>query len=201
MTFFVGVAGGTASGKSTLCRALADRLGEACLHVIHDRYYHSLPEGMRPLDYNFDEPKALDTARLVRDLDTLRSGQPVDMPQYDFKAHRRHPEPERVAPRPVVVVDGILTLSDDRLRERFDLSVYVDTPDDIRLIRRLRRDMARRGRAAEDVLVQYETTVRPMHERWVAPTRTRADLILDGTLAPQQLLLELLAEIPGLTPP
>ena len=179
----VGIAGGTASGKSTLTQLLAHSLGDRCTLIVHDRYYKTLPEAFRGRvsEYNFDHPDALDTGKLVDDLDLLRSGRPADLPDYDFKGHVRGTVTERVQPREFVVVEGILVLADPRLRERFDVSVYVDTDDDVRLIRRLRRDVESRGRTFEQVLEQYERTVRPMHKAFVEPSQSHAELVLDGT--------------------
>lgn len=178
----IGVAGGTASGKSTLASALVARLPDQATLLVHDRYYHPLPEALRdrPIAHNFDHPDALDTARLVADLDRLRTGEGAWVPVYDFARHDRADEEAWVPPRPVVVVEGILVLADPALRERLHRAIYVHTPDDLRLIRRLRRDVARRGRTVEAVLAQYEATVRPMHEQFVAPSRAHADVVVSG---------------------
>ena len=181
MPTIVGIAGGTASGKSTLARAVAERVG--ALHILHDRYYFTLPDAFRdrPSTYNFDHPVALDTERLIANIAALRSGQQAALPVYDFKTHTRAPELEEVQPRDIVIVEGILVFSEPRLCELMDLRCFVDAPDDIRLVRRIRRDLQKRGRTVEAVLEQYERTVRPMHETFVAPSRDRADLLLDGT--------------------
>jgi uridine kinase len=172
--FVVGIAGGTASGKTTLALRVAARLDAALL--THDRYYRdATPET------NFDHPDALETTRLVTDLDRLRAGEPVDVPIYDFPTHRRTLVTERMEPRPFVVVEGILVLSEPALRSRFDLAVFVDAPADLRLIRRIRRDMVERGRTLESVLAQYLGTVRPMHDRFVQPAAVYAALTLDGS--------------------
>ncbi len=168
-----------------LCKAFVASLGDRCLLLTHDRYYHSLPEAVRatPIRHNFDHPDSLDTDHLVRDLQALRAGRQVTVPAYDFASHARCP-PERwetVSPRSLIVVEGILVLAHAGLRDAFDHAVYVHTPDDLRLVRRIRRDVRDRGRQAEDVLEQYERTVRPMHEAHVAPSRSYADLELDGT--------------------
>ncbi len=178
----LGIAGGTASGKTTLARRVAVRLGDDCLHLLHDRYYLTMPEAFRdrPTEYNFDHPDALDTARLVADLDALRRGQVTLLPDYDYTSHRRRDEDERVEPRPILLVEGILVLADRALRERFHHRVYVHAPDDIRLIRRIKRDAISRGRTPLQTIDQYERTVRPMHELYVAPSRAHAELIIDG---------------------
>jgi uridine kinase len=170
----VGIAGGTASGKTTVARGVADRLG--ALLLTHDRYYRSADAHT-----NFDHPDALDTARMVADLDTLREGRPASLPDYDFATHRRRAAEDVVAPTPVIVVEGILVLADASLRARFDLAVFVDAPADVRLVRRVQRDVAERGRTVESVLAQYLATVRPMHEAFVAPSLAHAHLVLDGT--------------------
>ena len=188
MPTIVGIAGGTASGKSTLARAVAEATG--ALHILHDRYYFTLPEAFRerPSTYNFDHPVALDTERLIENLASLRAGQSASLPVYDFKTHTRAPELEEVAPHPIVLVEGILAFSEPRLCELMDLQLFVDAPADIRLMRRIRRDLQKRGRTIEAVLEQYERTVRPMHEAFVAPTQAGADLVLDGTEPPEELL-------------
>jgi uridine kinase len=172
----VGIAGGTASGKTTVAHGFADRA--AGLLLSHDRYYRDFAV---PEHANFDHPDSLDTALLVTHLASLRAGLPVDVPIYDFATHRRLPLPERIEPRGVIVVEGILALVDPALRACFDLRVYVDAPDDIRFIRRLIRDVADRGRTMTGVIEQYLTTVRPMHAQFIAPCRAFADLVLDGT--------------------
>lgn len=195
----VGIAGGTASGKTTAARALAEYLGDACLLVTHDRYYHPLPEALRhdPQAHNFDHPDALDTGRLVEDLAVLRSGRPTRLPRYDFASHTRAPEPDWDAaePREVVLVEGILVLADSRLRPMLDHKVFVHTPDDVRLIRRIRRDLVERGRDLHEVLDRYERTVRPMHEAFVVPSARHADLVLDGTHDVDRLVSSVLARL------
>jgi uridine kinase len=197
---FVGIAGGSASGKSTLAQALLARLGERCLLVLHDRYYHSLPASAHPhpLEHNFDHPDAFETARLLGDLARLAEGRPARLPIYDYATHRRAEAEEEVVPRPVVLVEGILVLADERLREVLHHRVFVSTPDDVRLLRRIRRDIDARGREVHDILVQYERTVRPMHERFVEPSRAWADLVLDGTRPVEDSVTAVLALIePG----
>lgn len=191
----VGIAGGTASGKSTLAAELARHLGSQAQLLLHDRYYKPLPAEFRanPVSYNFDAPEALDTARFVRDLDVLREGRGTSVPQYDFASHDRRPDEEWLEPRPLLIVEGILVLADDELRKRFDHALFVHTPDDLRLIRRIRRDTHERGRTTEDVLSQYERTVRPMHMLHVEPSRAHAEQELDGTSSIQALVHRVLA--------
>jgi uridine kinase len=182
---FIAIAGGTASGKSTLTVALAQALGDRCAVLLHDSYYRPLPPQVADAgrDWNFDHPDALETERLVDDLRQLRAGRPVTPPAYDFATHTRWPA-ERwsmVPARPIVLVDGILVLAEPSLRDHMDARVFVDTPADVRLIRRIRRDTTERGRSVNEVLTQYERTVRPMHLQFVEPSKAHADLVLDGT--------------------
>lgn len=188
----VGIAGGTASGKTTLVRRAAEALGPEGLWIQHDRYYLDVAD---PSVHNYDHPDALDTARLVTDLDSLRAGQPTELPAYDFKTHRRRPQGELVAPASVLLVEGILVLADPALRQRFDLTVWVLADDDLRLARRLTRDMAERGRSPQDVLRQYLGTVRPMHRRFVAPSRAHAQIELQGEGDADAALARLLSAI------
>jgi uridine kinase len=173
----VGIAGGTASGKTTLVRRAAMALGRAGLWIQHDRYYLDVVD---PRSHNYDHPDALDTPRLIADLDSLRAGLTTELPDYDFKTHTRRALGESVRPCPVLLVEGILVLADPELRKRFDLTFFVQADDDLRLARRLSRDIAERGRTADDVLRQYLETVRPMHKRFVAPSRAHAEHVLDG---------------------
>jgi uridine kinase len=175
--FILGIAGGTASGKSTLAHLLSERLGERALTIHHDRYYRDIPE---PRGYNYDHPDALDTALLIRNLDALREGREAPLPVYDFRSHRRLPEPEPVGPRAVVIVEGILALAVPELRSRMDFKVFVHAAADLRLTRRIRRDTVERGRDVAGVLDQYLATVRPMHDRFVEPSRLFADMDLSG---------------------
>jgi uridine kinase len=187
----IGIAGGTASGKTTAARIAAGQLGDDALLLFHDRYYRDIPAGASPRGHNFDHPDALDTASLVADLDALRAGRPADLPVYEFSRHARAAERERVAPRPIVLVEGILVLAEPEIRARLDHAVFVDAPADIRLIRRIRRDVSERGRSVESVLSQYEGTVRPMHQAFVEPSRRFAATVLDGTQSPDVLAVAL----------
>lgn len=193
----LGIAGGSASGKSTVAAAVAARLGGDCLHMVHDRYYHSLPAHLvdTPTQHNFDHPDSLDTALLVEHLDVLKSGQGVSVPAYDFASHARTAASEWLEPRDIILVEGILVLSDPELRARFDRCVFVHTADDLRLIRRIRRDQKERGRALDEILRQYELTVRPMHQKYVEPSRAHADLVLDGTRRIDQLVHQVLEAV------
>lgn len=198
----IGIAGGTASGKSTLTRALVTALGERALYISHDRYYRTLPDAFRerPLDYNFDHPDALETERLVRDLDALYAGRAVQLVDYDFGVCARAPKERwhHVEPREIAVVEGILALAEPSLRQRYDLRVFVHTDADLRLARRLRRDIVERGDTPDGVIAQYLATVRPMHEAFVEPSRNHADLVLDGTAPVEAGVAALLAAIDSL---
>lgn len=171
------MAGGTASGKTTLARRLVEALGDRVLLLNHDRYYLDQPD---PSVADFDHPSALETRLLVENLDALLAGRPADLPIYDFPTHRRQPEVERVAPRPLILVEGILVLSDPELRRRADLTVYVEAAADVRLARRVRRDAAKRGRTVTMILDRYLAMVRPAHLQFIEPCREGADLVLDG---------------------
>lgn len=179
--FVVGIAGGTGSGKTTVARRIAAALPAVSVTTIeHDAYYRDrgdlFPEERALL--NYDHPESLETELLVEHLDRLRAGEPVDVPVYDFKEHKRAAESRRVHPTPVVIVEGILVFVDARLRERLDIKLFVDTDADIRIFRRIRRDMEHRGRTFESVREQYYKTVRPMHLEFVEPSKRTADLII-----------------------
>ena len=199
----VGIAGGTASGKTTTSRAIAELLGDRCVWLTHDRYYRSLPAEYlaNPLSYNFDHPDALETSAMVSDVRALRRGETVRVPHYNFEGHcRRDPsEWETVQPAPLIIVEGILVLHDADLRACMDHLVFVHAPSDIRLIRRIRRDLSHRGRPVEATLAQYERTVRPMHEQFVEPSRSFADLVVDGSTSIESMVSSVLS-LSGLTP-
>lgn len=179
----VGIAGGSGSGKTTLANGVAAALPAGHVVVIpHDAYYLDL--GRLPFEErmgcNFDEPGALDNERLVEDLRSLRAGRAVARPSYDFTSHTRLAETTRVAPSPVVIVEGILVLAISALCEVLDLRVFVDASETIRLARRVDRDIAERGRTREGAEIQYRRTTRPMHILHVEPSRARADLVVSG---------------------
>jgi uridine kinase len=177
--FVVGVAGGTGAGKTTVTRELADAVGASVAVVPMDNYYEDLsgrpPEERE--DVNFDHPGAFEWDLLVEHIDRLLAGEAVEMPQYDFTAAARCGS-VRVEPGPVVVVEGILALHEDRLLDRQDLRVYVETDADVRILRRIRRDVVERDRDVEGVMEQYLSTVKPAHERFVAPTKAAADVVI-----------------------
>ena len=177
----IGIAGGTGSGKTTVAQAIYDRVGSDRIEWIsHDSYYRNF-EGLSPEDrhkINFDHPDSLETELLIRHLDVLGKGSSVEVPLYDFASHTRRTDTQRVEPRRVIIVEGILVLAEPELRKRIDIKLFVDTPADIRFMRRLMRDIQGRGRSLESVVHQYMTTVRPMHEEFVEPSKRYADLII-----------------------
>jgi len=174
--FVLVIAGGTASGKSSIVSRFVAATGAA--HLSHDRYYFDAPE---PKGHDFDHPDALDTARLVADVECLKRGESVDLPVYSFASHARTKDTETIHPTSVIVVEGILVLADSRLAALADLTVFVDAPEPVRFDRRLRRDMAERGRTEESVRAQYAETVKPNHDRFVQPSKALASVVLDGT--------------------
>ncbi len=176
----VAIAGGTGSGKTTLAKKLREALGAEVALLEHDWYYldRSRLTAEERENTNYDEPAALDNALLVQHLAELKAGRAVDCPQYDFSSHTRKEITWRVTPAPIVAVEGILLLSEAPLREAFDLRIYVDTDDDVRLLRRIRRDIVERGRDIASIEHQYMATVRPMHQKHVAPSKRHAHLIV-----------------------
>ena len=177
----LGVAGGSGSGKTSVANAILRAVGRDRLSFLaQDNYYRDVQWGgeRRIEAYNFDHPAAVDTELLVEHVRALRGGEAVEVPVYDFVHHRRTGATQRVESRPVVLVEGILLYVEPELRELFDFKIYVDTDADVRLIRRLQRDMAERGRTLEDVLRQYLATVRPMHLEFVEPSKRWADVIV-----------------------
>lgn len=179
--FVIGVAGGTGSGKTTVVNAIVSRIGAERIAILpHDAYYRDFID--LPMDVlqrkNFDHPDSLETELLIRHLRALKQGAAIEVPVYDFRVHRRAAETRRVEPRKVILVDGILIFAEAELRKLCDVKVFVDTDADVRLIRRIRRDIAERGRTLDSVVDQYESTVRPMHLEFVEPSKRYADLIV-----------------------
>jgi uridine kinase len=177
----IGICGGTGSGKTTIARAIVDAVGaENVVLVEQDSYYRNLAD--MPLDErhqaNFDHPDSLDSDMLVNHLLRLKQGLTAEMPLYDFKTHTRSDRIEIIEPRPVVIVEGILIFAEPRVLDLLDVRVFVDTPDDIRLMRRLKRDHDERGRTYEHTLDQYRRTIRPMHFEFVEPSKRHADIII-----------------------
>ncbi len=177
----LGVAGGTGSGKTTVARALLEGVGrQRIAFLAQDSYYADIawdsPEHLAT--HNFDHPSAIDTDLLVADLARLKRGEAVECPVYDFVNHRRSKETVRIEPRSVVMAEGILLLAEPRIRDLLDFKIYVDTDADVRLMRRIRRDMRDRGRTLDDILRQYTETVRLMHLEFVEPSKRWADVIV-----------------------
>jgi uridine kinase len=177
---FIGLAGGSGSGKTTIAEEVVDRLDGKVALIHHDAYYRNLVDLSfeERTRVNYDHPMSLETELLVEHLEALRSSQAIEHPVYDFAQHLRAPETVHIGPARVVVIEGILVLSDAALRAELDLKIFVDTDPDLRLARRLERDIAERGRSVDSVLSQYFATVRPMHLEFVEPSRRYADLII-----------------------
>ena len=176
----IGIAGGTGSGKTTLMKNLIARFQGDVTVLSHDNYYKRHDE----LTYeercrlNYDEPAALETDLMARHLDKLRRGEAIDCPVYDFTVHNRSDETVRIEPRKVIIVEGILIFEDQPLRDLMDIRIFVDTDADVRLCRRIRRDVNKRGRSLESVLLQYQQTVKPMHEKYVEPSKRFAHIVI-----------------------
>ena len=176
----IGIAGGTASGKTTLMKNLINECGGQVTVLSHDNYYNrhdDMPYEER-CKLNYDEPAAFDTSLMVYHLDQLRHGHSIECPVYDFTVHNRSDETIRLVPHKVIIVEGILIFENEELRNLMDIKIFVDTDADIRLCRRIKRDVNKRGRSLESVLTQYQQTVKPMHERYVEPSKKYADLVV-----------------------
>ena len=181
MAFVIGIAGGTGSGKTTVADLIAEDLGpDRVALIIQDHYYRDLSHLSveERAHFNFDHPDAIDAERMAADVRDLKAGLPVARPVYDFKTHTRRVETVRIEPRETLIVEGILVLELDEIRSQMDVKLYVETDDDLRFIRRLRRDVSERGRTVESVIEQYMDTVRPMHLEFVEKSRRYADIIL-----------------------
>jgi uridine kinase len=179
--FVLGIAGGTGSGKTTIAEAVIASLPEGASVLIESDAYYRDRSGLPPAErehINYDHPDAIETELLEAQLIALRAGRAVDVPRYDFRIHERRRDTRRVEPAPVVVLEGILVLADERLRAQMDLKIFVDTDADVRLMRRMRRDMEERGRSFAQVRDQYSETVRPMHLAFVEPSKRFADLVV-----------------------
>jgi uridine kinase len=180
-TLCIGVAGGTGSGKTTVAEEIVRRVGaQRIAHINQDRYYRDLshvPEHLRH-HHNFDHPDAVEDALLIDHVSKLKAGRAADLPVYDFVRHERTDRVERIDPRPVILLEGILILAIRELRELMDIRIFVDTDADLRFIRRLQRDMLERGRTVENVVDQYLESVRPMHLEFVEPSKRWADVII-----------------------
>ena len=181
MSLVIGISGGTGSGKTTVANRILETVeASEVVFIQQDSYYRNLKD--LPMDYrnvaNFDHPAAIDNDLLVNHVRKLKAGESVELPIYDFRTHTRAIETQRVEPKPIVIVEGILIFAEPRIFEQLDIKVFVDTPDDIRFIRRLRRDIDERGRTLESVIEQYMATVRPMHIQFVEPSKRYADVII-----------------------
>lgn len=178
--FIIGIAGGTGSGKTTLTRRLKERFGEDVSVVSHDNYYKrhdELPYEER-CRLNYDHPDAFDTELMVEQIEALRRGETIACPVYDFTVHNRSNDTLLIAPTSVIILEGILLFADARLRELMEVRIFVDTDADVRILRRVVRDVNKRGRTLESVVQQYLTTVKPMHEQFVEPSKRFAHIIV-----------------------
>jgi len=181
LSMIIGISGGTGSGKTTVANRILESVSASeVVFIQQDSYYRNLKD--LPLDYrgcaNFDHPDAIDNGLLIDHIRKLKAGEMIELPLYDFRTNSRLDETRRVEPKPIVIVEGILIFVDPKLLAQMDIKVFVDTPDDIRFIRRLRRDVAERGRTVESVIEQYLATVRPMHQQFVEPSKREADVII-----------------------
>ncbi len=178
---FIGVAGGTGSGKTTLAETLCSQLSsEIAVLIPYDSYYKHLPHlsFAERSQLNYDHPDAFETDLLVSHLEQLKAGKAIEMPTYDFTTHLRKGQTIPISPKSVVIVEGILILAEASLRQLLDIKVYVDTDADVRVLRRMLRDIAERGRTLESVYQQYLDTVKPMHDAFVEPSKRYADIII-----------------------
>ena len=176
----IGIAGGSGSGKTTLMNNIVTRFAENITVLSHDSYYkrHDDMTYEERCLLNYDEPAALETELMVSHLDRLRNGEAIDCPVYDFTVHNRSDEVQRIEPRSVIIVEGILIFENEELRDLMDIRIFVDTDADIRLCRRVKRDVNKRGRSLESVLQQYQETVKPMYEKFVEPSKKYAHILV-----------------------
>lgn len=176
----IGIAGGSGSGKTTLLKNIVETFGPAITVISHDNYYkrHDEMTYEERCQLNYDEPAALETDLMVRQLEQLRSGEPIQCPVYDFTVHNRSDETITIKPEKVIIVEGILIFTDKDLRDLMDIKIFVDTDADIRICRRIKRDVNKRGRSLESVILQYQQTVKPMHEKYVEPSKKYADIVV-----------------------
>lgn len=176
----VGIAGGTASGKTTIVRKIKESFGDDIVVINHDSYY----KAHNDLSYedrtklNYDHPDSFDTERMIEDVKKLKNNQEVDIPVYDFSIHNRVDATVHIIPKNVIIIEGILVLENKALRDLMDIKVFVDTDADERLMRRIRRDMEERARSIDSILTQYRDTVKPMHEQFIEPSKKYADIII-----------------------
>ena len=176
----LGVAGGSASGKTTIIKKIQEYFGDDIAVISHDNYYKAHDE--MPFEerckLNYDHPDSFESERMAEDVRKLLKGQTIDMPTYDYRNHNRAKETIRIAPKTVIIMEGILILENRELRDLMDIKIYVDTDADERLIRRIKRDMIERARSIESIIAQYSNTVKPMHEEFVEPSKRYADIII-----------------------
>lgn len=176
----IGIAGGTGSGKTTITRKLVEKFGDDVSVIKHDNYYkahHDMTYEERS-KLNYDHPDSLDTALMIEHIKDLKAGREVNCPVYDFTIHDRSDETELIKPTKVLIIEGILIFADKRLCREMDIKIYVDTDADVRILRRIIRDVKKRGRSLESVVDQYLATVKPMHEQYVEPSKKNADIII-----------------------
>ena len=176
----IGVAGGSGSGKTTLLKNIIQAFGPAITVISHDNYYkrHDEMTYEERCKLNYDEPAALETDLMVRQLEQLRRGEEILCPVYDFTVHNRSDETILIKPEQVIIVEGILIFENKELRDLMDIKIFVDTDADIRICRRIKRDVNKRGRSLESVILQYQETVKPMHEKYVEPSKKYADIVV-----------------------
>ena len=176
----VGIAGGTGSGKTTFAQAVAEQLEDKATLIAHDNYYRAHDDLIydQRVVLNYDHPDAYETSLLIKHLIDLKQGKSVEIPTYDFALHNRAARTITIHPSPVIIVEGILILADERLRDLLDIKVFVDVEADVRILRRLARDVDERGRSVQSVIDQYFATVKPMHEAFVEPSKRFADFIV-----------------------
>lgn len=179
-TMIIGIAGGTGSGKTTLTKRLKERFGENVSVLYHDNYYkqHDEMPYEERCKLNYDHPDAFDTDRMIQDIQALRRGEVIHCPTYDYTVHNRAEETIEVRPTKVILVEGILIFENRELRDLMDIKIFVDTDADVRILRRILRDVKERGRSLESVVDQYLTTVKPMHEQFVEPSKRCSDIIV-----------------------
>ena len=176
----IGIAGGSGSGKTTLLKNIVETFGPSITVISHDNYYkrHDEMTYEERCQLNYDEPAALETDLMVRQLEALRRGETIQCPVYDFTVHNRSNETLTIQPEKVIIVEGILIFTDKQLRDLMDIKIFVDTDADIRICRRIKRDVNKRGRSLESVITQYQQTVKPMHEKYVEPSKKYADIVV-----------------------
>ena len=176
----IGIAGGSGSGKTTLLKNIVETFGPSITVISHDNYYkrHDEMTYEERCALNYDEPAALETDLMVRQLEALRRGERIQCPVYDFTVHNRSDETITIQPEKVILVEGILIFTDKDLRDLMDIKIFVDTDADIRICRRIKRDVNKRGRSLESVILQYQQTVKPMHEKYVEPSKKYADIVV-----------------------